>query len=554
MELRSSTRWEPHLHWEPFRYPAADVILTTTGTASVQAIRENDATDDSVTDLLLKTGTTSATVVATVVDALGAAVGAGRSVSVTPSGATAGKGILVSGKSATAALLTTDANGQVEISIASTAGTNGEIVDITVVAEGQAAATVVLEVAWANVALTMSDLNMTNSSIDVGTGQTANNDEQRTILAGTSYAMNVLVADQWFTGAASADYRIKVTGGAVVDGFAALVDGKASVTISDDGTATDYNTVLTLQKKSAAGVFADTATVKTISTQTTTKPGVLLAADGSTSYGMDGSETADLSDAVAAKALVERDTRTSFVAQPAYANSVVVTGKVLNSGTKVGLGGAVVTVSGPSNVLFVNGSVETRGSITFVANETSGEFDVTLYSTTAQTDSVITVTSMGVSKTTKVSFTGIGVGEGTSLVVTTPAAVKPASTFQVKAKLADAYGNGVNAGATAIKVTYTGPGIVFGTLPTTTDANGELQFAVLLGSNDTGTITVTVSYDQNGDLDYVDTKDLVTTATTVINATGVAAADAKGKRWFIQGLRSTLCKGLQGSENEREGW
>ena len=128
---------------------------------------------------------------------------------------------------------------------------------------------------------------------------------------------------------------------------------------------------------------------------------------------MDGSETADLSDAVAAKALVERDTRTSFVAQPAYANSVVVTGKVLNSGTKVGLGGAVVTVSGPSNVLFVNGSVETRGSITFVANETSGEFDVTLYSTTAQTDSVITVTSMGVSKTTKVSFTGIGVGEGT---------------------------------------------------------------------------------------------------------------------------------------------
>ena len=61
-------------------------------------------------------------------------------------------------------------------------------------------------------------------------------------------------------------------------------------------------------------------------------------------------------------------------------------------------------------------------------------------------------------------------------------------------------------------------------MPTTTDANGELQFAVLLGSNDTGSIVVTVSYDQNGDLDYVDTKDLVTTSTTQITASGVVAS------------------------------
>jgi hypothetical protein len=509
---------------------AADVILTTTGTASVQGIRENDSTNDGLVDLFLKTGTASATVVATVVDEDGDAVGAGRSVSITPSGATAGKGILVAGVANTLTkTLTTDANGQVEISIASTAGTDSETVIITVVAEGQSSTTSVLEVVWADAVLTMSDLNMTNSVLDAAPGHSGGTDEQRYILEGTSYSMNLMVSDQWFTGAASADYRIKVTGGAATAGFAALVDGKATVTITDNGTAptAGYDTVLTLQKKNTAGVFADVAaSARTVSTLMSKNPGILLGADGSNLYGMDGSEFADLSDAVAKKAVVERDTRTSFVAQPVYTNSVVVTGKIVDDGTKTALGGAVVTMSGPSNVLFVNGSVEKRGSITFLASEADGEFDVSLFSTTAQTDSVITVTSMGVSKTTKVSFTGAGIGEGTSLVVTMPAAVKPASTFQVKAKLSDVYGNGVNTLAESIKVTYTGAGIVFGTLPNETDANGELTFSVLLGSNDTGSVNVTVQYNQNGDEDFTDAKDLTTVGTTAITASGVVAASS----------------------------
>jgi hypothetical protein len=96
----------------------------------------------------------------------------------------------------------------------------------------------------------------------------------------------------------------------------------------------------------------------------------------------------------------------------------------------------------------------------------------------------------------------------------------------VKAKLADVFGNGVNTEAGTIKVTYSGAGIVFGTLPTETDANGELMFSVLLGSNDTGSVNVTVSYDQNADGDYLDTKDLVTSGATAITATGLVAAAA----------------------------
>jgi hypothetical protein len=159
-----------------------------------------------------------------------------------------------------------------------------------------------------------------------------------------------------------------------------------------------------------------------------------------------------------------------------------------------------------------------------VVADTSGEFSAKVYSTTAQKDTVVTVTALGNSATTKLTFTGIGVGEGTSLVITAPDSVEPASTVQVKAKLTDVFGNAVTAAAGRMKVTYTGPGIIFGTLPTATDAAGELMFSALLGAADKGTITVVVSYDQNGDGDFVDAKDLNTTKVITVGAAAAAPA------------------------------
>ena len=201
---------------------------------------------------------------------------------------------------------------------------------------------------------------------------------------------------------------------------------------------------------------------------------------------------------------------------------------MLENATNAAKVGTKVTVTGPSNVLFSDTAdrVMNRGSLTFVTGA-AGKFEIEAYSTTAQTNSVVTfTTSDGATGTIKVSFTGTGVGEGTSLVITAPAAVKPATTFQVTAKLQDAYGNAVDTAAGRVKVTYTGSGIVWGTLPTETDSTGSLSFAVLLGSNDSASAVVTVSYDQNGDGDYVDAKDLTTTSTTEINAAGVASSGA----------------------------
>ena len=116
------------------------------------------------------------------------------------------------------------------------------------------------------------------------------------------------------------------------------------------------------------------------------------------------------------------------------------------------------------------------------------------------------------------------------------------------ATLLDKNGNAVlsTTGARML-VEYAGPGIVIAAMPTDTNTLGQVSFTVLLGTNDKGTGVVTVSYDQGDDGDFTGTatgdKDVVATKSLTVGACSCCIS-YKGKRWFIQGLRSTLCKGL----------
>ena len=518
---------------------ANDVVFSTVGTNDVQAISDKGNSVDTNGDLLLRAGTASATVTATIVDDDGDAVGAGRNVALTMSNRSAN--VRVNGEKSTDAL-TTDANGQVTITVTSSLALKNEAVDIKAVAEGAAESSI--RVKWVKAALKLKDLNVTDSEINLN--QDTAGKEERYVAEGASYDMRILVADQWGVVADSDDYRLKVSGEGVTEGFETLTDGIATVTVTDSQVKTSFDTTVELQKKGTDGTFADlsTAVAVTVNTKTDDNPGIQLGADGSSLYGFDGSETADLSSVVSLKSIVERDLRTAFVAQPAYKNDVVVTGKVVDAGTNTALGGAVVTMSGPSNILFSTGQVDSRGSITFLADEGNGEFDVKLYSTSAQEDTEITVTALGVSKTVDVTFTGQTAGEGTVLSITAPDNVSPATTFQVTATLQDELGNGVSTGTDgSIKITRTGSGITFGTLPTNTDANGEASFSVLLGANDTADITVTVSYDQNGDGDYKDKKDLTTTKTITV---GDAPVDQKVNAGSFKGYVAVYARGYEG--------
>jgi hypothetical protein len=514
---------------------SADVYFQTAGSATVQGRNINTGSDE---EIKVKTGTTSVSVVLQIVDKDGASVGAGRSVLVDPTADGGSTNLAINGVDADrniAQTLVTDANGQIALTVTDTLGANGTFVTIDATPEGVAAAISTVKIIWATQAYGLVDLNTTNDTLVTSS---------RTLQEKSSYVLSLMIADQWFQTPADGDYQLVVTGEGVTSGILAFINGRASVTVTDAGVKTAYDSVLQLQKKNTLGTYANSGSVITIDNNVVKTAAFLLNANG---QNLNGGTVADLSDAVAKVALVELDKRLSGASTPLYANDVVISGKAVRAGANTGLDMALVTISGPSNILFENEFVAKRGSLTF-RTASDGTFTVKAYSTTAQTDSVITLTVGSVSTSTKVTFTGIGVGEGTSLVVTMPAAVKPASTFQVKAKLSDAFGNGVTASAGRVKVTYTGAGIVFGTLPTSTDANGDLMFSVLLGSNDTGTVSVTVSYDQNGDADYVDAKDLVVTGTTAITATGVAASETKVNVGSFKGYVALYAKGYKGQK------
>jgi hypothetical protein len=479
---------------------ADSVEVNIAGSANTDAV-----VDSSSATARVKTGTLTVDVIATVLDEDGDAVGAGVVVQI-KNNFTSGKDIRVNGKTGTDTVLT-DANGQVKATVTSVAGATGLSSQLTFDAEGAATATATLT--WTAQAFSMVDLSVANGTFG---------NQTRSILKGGSYALDLAVVDQWYTAPAdSSIFRVTVTGAGATNGIVNLTGGKAAVTIGDNGLATSYATTITLQRQNASGTWAAVGASAVVTTEVATGA-VTLGANATSLFGA----TVVLASDVAAKALVEGDIRVAPLAVPAYANNAVVAGAVRNATTGVAVNGAVVTITGPTSLLFSNGVAYKRGSITVLA-DSNGHFNVNVYSTTAGKDIVVTAAAMGNSSTTKLTFTGVGVGEGTSLVITAPDTVEPASTLQVKAKLTDAFGNPVTAAAGRMKVTYTGPGIIFGTLPTATDTAGELMFSALLGAADKGTITVVVSYDQNGDGDYVDAKDLNTTKVITVGAAAPAA-------------------------------
>ena len=258
---------------------------------------------------------------------------------------------------------------------------------------------------------------------------------------------------------------------------------------------------------------------------------------------------ADFDDTIAAKATVAQDRRSDQTARAAYANAVTVHGGVQNSLTGLARAGALVTASGPSDILFSVGAVDAFGSLTTVADN-NGFFTFELFSNKVQLNTVITFTTTdGASKTQKVTFVTAGEDSGTTVSFAgTPTSAAAGSTFQVVATLTDAYGNTVRSAdnTTDLIVTYTGPGIVFAALPTRTDVNGQIKFAVLLGSNDSsGAATVTVGYDINGDADYLDLNESLNTYVITIG-TGVASAE-KVNAGAFNGYVAVYAKGHKGS-------
>jgi hypothetical protein len=392
--------------------------------------------------------------------------------------------------------VTTDASGLATVTVTSDTAAASDNLDIDFSSEGVTATTVNLD--WEN---------STYVIYETTEGGTALN--TRTMNKGGSYTLNLAVVDQWGGAIDSATYRLLVTASnkQVFSTPFTLTAGRASVTLNDAGLAGNDVTASVVLQKLSSGTWStssDPSLSRTFTVNVIDQTDkILLDAQNSTAF---GNATADLddnitTDSITAVADARLDNKAVFNDST---NLVVVSGRVANSSTNVGRAGSTVTLSGPADILFVAGNKSGFGSVTFVA-DANGEFSASLFTNKAQKDTVITATSGAASLTTKVTFAVTNNSGADAFVVTAPTSVKPGSTFTVKVKLVDKFGNGLdtaeagdNAGNGKVAITYTGPGIVFGTLPKETDANGEASFAVLLGTNDSGTATIAANYDYDG--------------------------------------------------------
>ncbi len=432
---------------------------------------------------------------------------------------------------------TTDASGVAKVAI-STEGFTNQTITVTFYAENFSSQVVVTPEAATYSAYAL-----------------ASNGNVATTVDGTAVSIPVAVYDQ-FGGVPADEYDVR----AVFDSAAttaqattaattatstnvALVGGKATLSILDNGTGEGVNVYdITVEKRQAGGGYSGQIT-QASSAATISNFAVQIQSAASLVPGLvtiTGSGTLNSTSKVheitgASLELADfgsYDERAVLGTEPDLNATVNIAGNVktlatatsaaaLIDGTKVVLSGAGLqfkaTVDGKK--------VYATDSITVYTNG-SGAFDVVVSSNKAGAQTVKVVAG-AVSQDVSITFAAAAQGTGTSLVVTAPATVAPGRTLEVSALLTDKYGNPVvEARTTNVVISYEGPGLVVGTLPTTFGTDGVAKFRVLLGAGDSGSAVATFKY-SDADSDFTDTTDIVKTATVSIAAAAVVEPTSK---------------------------
>jgi hypothetical protein len=499
-------------------------------------------------------------------------VAANVPVSVTVNGAPTGagdytiNGTLVANGSVVFAM--TNASGVASFTLGNTSALAGDAISVNVSSQGLT--NVAETFTWGGVAYSIVDLNDTTSQ--------ASGIRDRAVAVNGTYTFDLLVRDQFKTPANGANFRIKatVTGDTVFTRYVTLNNGRATLAITDEQvSASDaFSSVQLELEELVLGTWSAATDSKVVNWDQAYSNGVAGANDeqsvvrvgnytgtASIVFNANGASlpsttAAALTAAVESKEFVEADQRVANVAAPSLtaAAAAKVTGQIRNSVTAVAIKGAPYTISG-AGLLFKSGEVWKKDSISGVA-DANGYFEVQVYSRTSG-EKTLSMTSMGVTNTVKVTYTGLTTQAGYSVKITAPDTVQRGSTYRVDGQILDVNGNGIaltTAGTgtnPTLSVTYLGLGLVSGGLPTTTDKDGKFYFYVLVGTNDVGTATITASYDADGTSTTLAAATASKTVYVGQSAPGVAkvnvgsfngklvvyAANANGKRisWKVGG-------------------
>jgi hypothetical protein len=331
------------------------------------------------------------------------------------------------------------------------------------------------------------------------------------------FSLGYVVLDQWGTILTATGHTVTV-GDGTNSLSAAFVGGKA--TVSWPGYTANTTKTMT------ATVFKNNvSTSKTTTTELTVgAPTAPAAVSIAGSFGTNTTPgTTDL--LTNTKVWSNADVREGQVA-PVVENGISVTGNVTDANGNATI--SAVTLSGADLLFAVDGKVFAAGSVTVQTNA-SGAYAVTVYSNKAG-KKTMTVAAGAAVKTQDIFFRAVALSVGTSLVLNVPAAATPGSTVVISGSLTDQFGNPVAAGAGQnFAITWSGKGFV-SNMPTSVSADGTFSFFALLGSADSGTVTVTAYYDHNGDADYSDAKDLVVSRSFVI---GTSTGTVRGWTKFL---------------------
>jgi hypothetical protein len=248
----------------------------------------------------------------------------------------------------------------------------------------------------------------------------------------------------------------------------------------------------------------------------------------------------------------DKDLQANAVAFPTLADVTTLTYTVTSSTGEALVGESITLSAAGLQFAAASDKVFGVGSVSGTTNA-SGQFVAKVYSNMSGSQTV-TATSGAVTKTQQLVFAQAKDDTGTVLALSAPTYAEKGSTFKVTATLTDKYGNLVTTSSTATNfvngataptfaMTYTGPGLIVGDLPSVT-VNGLASFSVLLGSNDTGDIAVTVSYDADG---TGTASDVVTVAASVILGAEPVVSTGVVNAGSFNGYVAVYAKGHKGS-------
>jgi len=296
---------------------------------------------------------------------------------------------------------------------------------------------------------------------------------------GTAVAIEFEVNDQWGQASPRNDQRIQVTRGG--SGFAyaetisnvAVVAGEATFTFTPSpATKTGSATVNTVLQKynQDLGIWENGGNSGAEITVDVTSTGAVLSTASAVL-----SKSASISYSVSDGVFVWTDTVVLTTTGVGVDVAVSAPGLyVQNVATEATASGAITARSNASK----------QASFKFASNK-AGTYTVTYTLGSSSTTSTVVISPAASTSGVAISFDTTTIGSG--------------STKTITGKLVDREGNAVETvGSASIVVTYVGTGIVVGSLPTETDKDGEFKFSVLVGSNDSGTATVTATYYKKG--------------------------------------------------------